>query len=312
VKGGDRTGGSGAGRLLVVATPLGNLSDITLRAIEALRSADLVVCEDTRRTRGLLTHLGLATPLRSHHKFNEAAGVESLVALLAGGKRLALVSDAGTPGLSDPGARLVRAARDEGCRVEAIPGPSAPAAAISASGFEASAYIFAGYPPPRAAARRKFYEALRAMESARSAIDTRSHPPPIVLFEAPHRIAVSLAGLIEVLGDRQAVLFREMTKLHEEGIAGRLSEILDGLKDAKVRGEITLVVAGGGEGPREAIGPAALADRYRSLIEGGTTRKDALRQLSTLTGIYRRRLYRDLFLEPRPGGEGDDGGEEGG
>jgi 16S rRNA (cytidine1402-2'-O)-methyltransferase len=316
VTGSDRPEAPRAGRLLVVATPLGNLSDITLRAVEALRAADLVVCEDTRRTRGLLSHLGIATPLRSHHKFNEAAGVSALVELLAGGRCLTLVSDAGTPGLSDPGARLVRAARAAGHSVEPIPGPSAPAAAISAAGFEAAGYLFAGYPPARAAARRQFFEGLRAMESARAAADRKAGPCPIVFFEAPHRIVASLVGMIEVLGDRPAVLFREMTKLHEEGIAGSLAEILERLKGSQVRGEITLVVEGGGADarPQEPIGQAALGDRYRRLIEAGAPRKEALRKLSSLTGLSRRQLYRELFLEdsagaPSPAGEGGGDGE---
>lgn len=290
------------GRLLVVATPLGNLSDITGRAAEALRNADLVVCEDTRRSRKLLAHLSASTPLRSHHKFNEAATVASLLKLLEEGRCLALVSDAGTPGLSDPGGRLVKAARRHGHTVEAVPGPSAPAAALSVGGMEAPGYHFAGYPPPRAASRRRFYGALRAMEAARAQADSGSEPWPLVLFEAPHRLEASLGDMLELLGDRPAVLCREMTKLHEETVAGSLSEILGAMKGRRVRGEITIVVEGRGRGEPPEVDPAGLRKLYR-VLEREAGRKEALREMARRTGLSRRVLYEVLFLERPPAGE---------
>ena len=228
------------GRLLVVATPLGNLGDLSPRAARALAEADLVAAEDTRRTLPLLTHLGLSKPLVSSHKFNEAAKLAGLLNALAEGKTIALVTDGGTPAISDPGHRLVAAAHAAGHAVVAIAGPSAVAAALSVAGFPADRFRFAGFLPAAAAARRRALAALAA------------EPETLVFYEAPHRVLKALDAMIDAFGDREAALCRELTKLHEEVLRAPLSAIRASLaaRDA-IRGEIVLVVAGaGGEGDR--------------------------------------------------------------
>ncbi len=223
------------GRLLVVATPLGNLGDLSPRAARALAEADLVAAEDTRRTLPLLTHLGLSKPMVSSHKFNEASGLAGLLNTLAEGKTIALVTDGGTPAISDPGHRLVAAAHAAGHAVVAIAGPSAVAAALSVAGFPADRFRFAGFLPAAASARRRALAALAA------------EPETLVFYEAPHRVLKALDAMIEALGDREAALCRELTKLHEEVLRAPLSALRASLagRDA-IRGEIVLVVAGGG------------------------------------------------------------------
>ncbi len=223
------------GRLLVVATPLGNLGDLSPRAVRALGEADLVAAEDTRRTLPLLTHLGLSKPLVSSHKFNEASKLDGLLGALGEGKTIALVTDGGTPAISDPGHRLVAAALAAGHVVVAIAGPSAVAAALSVAGFPADRFRFAGFLPAAAAARRRALTALAG------------EPETLVFYEAPHRVLKALDAMIEALGDREAALCRELTKLHEEVLRARLSAIRTSLaaRDA-IRGEIVLVVAGAG------------------------------------------------------------------
>ena len=293
------------GRLLVVATPLGNLADITARASEALRGCDLVACEDTRRTRVLLAHLGVTARALSYHKFNEASRLDPILGALAEGKTVALVTDAGTPGISDPGARLVSAARSAGAGVEAIPGPSAPAAAVSVSGFESPGYLFAGYPPPRGAARRRFLAGLRAAEAARASADPGAEPLPLVFFEAPHRIEACLDDLRAELGDRRAVLIREMTKLHEETLSGSLSGIAAALRDAPRRGEFTIVVEGRSEPEiREVRTPSEIREAYRGLLASGVDRREALRMLARSTGVSRRDLYKVIAGHGTEAGEG--------
>ncbi len=221
------------GRLLVVATPIGNLGDLSPRAGEVLAAADIVACEDTRRSRKLLSHLGIARPLVSLHEHNERRRLPRLLAELEAGRTIALVSDAGTPLISDPGYLLVREAITAGYSVESVPGPSAALAALTVSGLPPYPHLFLGFPPPKRGRRRSFYE--RAAEL----------PWTLVLFESPHRLQSSLEDLLEVLGDRPAALARELTKVHEEVVRGSLAELLSevGSRDA-VRGEIVLVVSG--------------------------------------------------------------------
>ena len=278
--------------LYLVATPIGNLRDITLRALDLLADADLVACEDTRRTRKLLTHLGSAAPTLSCHKFNERARVRQVLARLDEGKNVALVSDAGTPGLSDPGARLIEAVAHAGYVIEPIPGPSAPAASISICGMESSAYLFAGYPPPRKNARKRFFNSILAAEKGRALQDPKSIPWPVVLFEAPHRIQSCLMDLAEQFGDRKVVVIREMTKLHEEVVRGSLAEAAKLLAARPAKGEFTLVVAGG-SGPAASSGgdPVYIKGAYRSLLAEGVERREAMKQLSRSTGVPRREIY---------------------
>jgi len=287
-----------AGTLLVVATPLGNLDDISPRGLAALKRAWLVACEDTRRTRGLLERYGIKPPrVISCHRFNESRQAATILAALKEGKDVALVSDGGTPGLSDPGAALVEAALSEGLPVCPIPGPSAVAAAVSASGFAAASFFFAGFLPPRSGLRRKSIEALAHVEH------------PLVVFEAPHRVAATARDLLALLGDRPVTLLREMTKLHEEVRRTTLGSLARELEEAEPRGEYTLVIQGSPKIKRMARRPAGadadpleappgagvnrddLLRRYRTLLASGADRREALKSLVRETGLPRRDVY---------------------
>lgn len=220
------------GRLFVVSTPIGNLGDLSSRAARVLADADRIACEDTRRTRALLTHLGLSRPLVSLHEHNERKRLPELLVALGEGETVALVSDAGTPLLCDPGFRLVRAAREAGAEVLAIPGPSALLAALVVSGFPPYPFTFAGFPPPRPGKRRAFYRELGKLAHT------------LVFFESPHRLLASLEDALAVLGNRRASLSRELTKLHEETLVGPLGDLLTDLREhPALRGEWTVVLA---------------------------------------------------------------------
>lgn len=231
------------GTLLVVATPIGNLGDLSPRAREAFERADLVACEDTRHTGRLLAQLGIKKRLVSLHEHNERQRLPRLLAELAAGRTIALASDAGTPLLSDPGYLLVREAAAQGVRVEAIPGPSAVLAALVASGLPPYPFTFAGFPPPKPGRRRAFYRRLAGLGHT------------VVVFESPHRLLASLADAVAELGDRPAAIGRELTKLHEEVLRGRLTEIAAMLRDRPaVKGELVLVIAGAAE-PERSMPP---------------------------------------------------------
>ncbi|HUP42047.1 MAG TPA: 16S rRNA (cytidine(1402)-2'-O)-methyltransferase [Thermoanaerobaculia bacterium] len=223
----------GAGRLLVVATPIGNLDDLSPRARRAFEAADRVACEDTRRTGLLLSRLGVKRPLVSLHEHNERERLPRLLGALERGETVALASDAGTPLVSDPGYLLVREAIARGIRVEPVPGPSAALAALVVSGLPPHPFTFCGFPPPKRGRRRSFYQRFAALDHT------------LAFFESPHRLARSLADALEVLGDRPAAVARELTKVHEEVVRGRLSEVLAELAGrASVKGEIVVVVGG--------------------------------------------------------------------
>jgi 16S rRNA (cytidine1402-2'-O)-methyltransferase len=232
---GSSTDGAVSGRLLVVSTPIGNLGDLSPRAREALAGADLVACEDTRHTGLLLSRLGIKARLVSYHEHNERARLPSLLAALGEGQTVALVSDAGTPLISDPGFILVRAAVAQGAAVEAIPGPSALLAALVVSGLPPLPFTFAGFPPQKAGKRRGFFARLAALEHT------------VVFYESPYRVAASLADAATIFGRRPAVVARELTKLHEEVRRGSLGELAAALAGETVRGEVVVVV-----GPAEA------------------------------------------------------------
>lgn len=220
--------------MFLIATPIGNLEDITQRALRVLREVQVVAAEDTRRTRRLLEHFGLTTAVVSLFEHNERARIPGLLKRLSGGESVAVVTDAGSPGISDPGYPLVRAAIEAGLRVESIPGPSAVIAALQVSGLPTDAFVFVGFLPPKGAARRRRLEELAQRRET------------IVAFESPHRIDSCLADLEAVWGERPMVLARELTKLHEQVLRGSPREVRAALTAAERRGEIVLVLAGRG------------------------------------------------------------------
>jgi 16S rRNA (cytidine1402-2'-O)-methyltransferase len=267
------------GTLLVVATPIGNLDDVTLRALRVLREADLLFAEDTRRTRILLDHHGIAARPVSLHAHNEAARCERALATLGEGGSVALVSDAGTPLLSDPGERLVSAAIEAGHRVEAVPGASAVLVALAASGLPAQPFSFLGFPPRKAGARRAAFAALA----------TRSET--LVLFESPRRVGHTLAELAEALGGaRRACLARELTKVHEELARGTLAELAERFAEG-ARGEVTLVVEGGPGAPTVAVGEGDLDARIRAMRASGAGAREIASGLASECGVPRREVY---------------------
>ena len=224
------------GRLYLVSTPIGNLEDITLRAIKVLRRADLIAAEDTRRARRLLVRYRVQAPLTSFFEHNESRKKDFLVERLVEGRDIALISDAGTPGVSDPGFRLVQRAIEEGIEVVPIPGPSAHVAALVISGLPTDSFHFFGFLPPKGTKRKKRLEEIKGLRGS------------IILYEAPHRLLRTLQDIHDCCGDRQVVVARELTKLYEEVVRGPITEVVAGLEGRKIQGEITLVVAGRGRG----------------------------------------------------------------
>lgn len=278
------------GRLYLVATPIGNLEDISLRALRILREADLVACEDTRQTQKLLSHYDLHKRLESYHEHNELTRAPELVIELEQGAQVALVSDAGTPTVSDPGHRLVSLCLRHGIPVVPVPGPSALVAAIAASGLASEEFTFLGFLPARAGERRK---ALRALASEHRAL---------VFFEAPHRLLESLEDALELLGNRPAVIAREVTKLHEEFLRGHLEEILAQFRRKPLRGEITVLLGADDGRPRHvgADGKTAaepLARRVEEIMtERGMDRKAALKLAARERGLTRREAYKQMLV----------------
>jgi 16S rRNA (cytidine1402-2'-O)-methyltransferase len=271
------------GTLYIVATPIGNLEDITLRALRILREADLIACEDTRQTRKLLDHAGISKPTVSYHDHNEAERTAELIAKLEGGAKIALVSDAGTPLISDPGYRLVEAAIEAGIPVEPIPGPCAAVAALSASGLPPDSFRFCGFLPPRSSPRRKLLGELTGETCT------------LIFYEAPHRILDALEDIEAVMGARRVVVAREITKLHEEFLRGTAAEVRAKLSQrAVVRGEITILI-----GKQEAgavLDDRPIEDAVRALEEQGLSRMDAIKRVAKERGIPKREVYRLLML----------------
>ncbi|HET9314273.1 MAG TPA: 16S rRNA (cytidine(1402)-2'-O)-methyltransferase [Vicinamibacteria bacterium] len=269
------------GTLYVVATPLGHLEDITLRALRILREVTLVACEDTRRTGTLLRSHGIVTATTSYFEHNERWKGARILDQLRAGHDVALVSDAGTPGISDPGYRLVRDARAEGLPVVPVPGPSAAIAALSVSGLPTDRFRFVGFLPHKTAARRRELSALRG------ALET------LVFYESPLRVLASLEDMIDELGDRDAFLFREATKVHEEYVRGRLSDLRALLAAREsVKGEVVLVVAGAPEAPVETAAPEEL---FARLTAEGLTRRDAVKETARRLGLPAREVYRRVL-----------------
>ena len=278
------------GCLYLVATPIGNLEDISLRALRVLKEADLIACEDTRQSLKLLSHFEIQKPLESYHEHNELTRAPELVLKMEEGARVALVSDAGTPAISDPGHRLVTLCLRHHIPVIPIPGPSAIVAALAASGVSAEEFTFLGFLPARPAERRR---ALRKIAGERRTL---------VIYEAPHRLRATLEDALEILGNRHAAVAREMTKIHEEFLRGRIEELISELSEKPPKGEITLLI-----GPPDDQG--ALADQGRDArgslalrvaeIERaeGVDRKAALKQAAKEFGLAKREAYKRLIFE---------------
>lgn len=269
-----------SGRLVLCGTPIGNLEDVTHRAERVLREADVIACEDTRRTRKLLTHLGIkARDLVVYHEGNERRQVRPLLNRVKKGQTVVLVSDAGMPGLSDPGYELVRGCIDAGVAIEVVPGPTAAVSALAVSGLPPARFVFEGFFPRRSGDRRR-----RIAELA-------EEPRTLVIYESPHRIAACLEDLVDGLGERPAALVRELTKLHEEVRRGSLAELLETVRNEAPRGEITLVVGGAVRGHRPEPTSEELAARARALMDGGVERKEALVRVARDAGVPRRRVF---------------------
>lgn len=275
---GSREEPSPPGDLVLVSTPIGNLGDLTARAREALRAADLILCEDTRHSGRLLAAIGATAKTESLHDHNEDARIAPVLDLVRAGKRVALVSDAGTPLVSDPGYRLVRAAIAAELPVGVMPGANAALAALVLSGLPPQPFLFLGFPPPKQAARRAAFGELRAAE--RSGLRAT-----LIWHEAPHRLAGTLADLLDAFGDRPAAVARELTKRYEEVRRARLTALSAHYAGEPPRGEITLLV-----GPPEEADPEDLDGRLRAALAGNTMR-DAAALVATATGLPRKLVY---------------------
>ncbi|MBI2915145.1 MAG: 16S rRNA (cytidine(1402)-2'-O)-methyltransferase [Firmicutes bacterium] len=291
----SRWGGAenGTGELLVCPTPIGNLEDITLRVLRVLEEVDLIASEDTRRTRALLTHFGIKSPLVSYHRRNEAERGAELVKAMLAGQRVALVSDSGMPGVSDPGGAMIRLAIEKGVRVTVLPGPTALVPALVASGLPAGRFAFEGFLPRRRGARRAY------LEGARTEART------LIFFEAPHRLRESLEDMLAIMGDRKISAARELTKVHEEIFRGTVSEALAHFGEKPPRGEFVLVL-----GPPDEEKPAPdlpepfpggaedneLLRQVRVLTAEGLSVNDAVRRVAGAHGVKKNRVYA-LVLE---------------
>ena len=278
-----------AGILYIIATPIGNLEDITHRAVRVLGEVNVIACEDTRRTRVLLNHFGISTKTVSYHEHNERERAEQLCKLLEAGQSVAIVSDAGTPLISDPGFRIVKAAIERGIQIVSVPGPAAFVAALVASGLPCEQFLFAGFLPARMQARRTRLEELRTI------------PVTLVFYEAPHRIASTLRDARDVLGDRKAVVARELTKIHEEIARGSLSELTDRFSsESSARGEMVLIISGQPTvGAKEvpADSSEVIVARVRSLEKEGLDPKEALKKAAREFGLKRAEAYRLLVAQ---------------
>jgi 16S rRNA (cytidine1402-2'-O)-methyltransferase len=271
--------------LYLVATPIGNLEDITLRAVRVLKEADQIACEDTRQTRKLLDHYGVSTRTVSYHEHNELTRAPELVLDLEGGARIALVTDAGMPGISDPGFRLISLAIRHHISVIPIPGASAFLAALVASGLPTDSFRFSGFLPPKVGQRRQMLESIKAS------------PRTQVFYEAPHRIKEAVQDVVEILGgERQLVVAREVTKIHEEFLRGRASEILgtlDGRGD--IKGEITLLIGKAEEGQQKVAAGVNVRQRLQQVMaEEKLDEKTALKKIAREMGVSKSEAYREL------------------
>jgi 16S rRNA (cytidine1402-2'-O)-methyltransferase len=269
-----------AGTLYVVATPLGNLGDLSPRAADTLKRVAVVAAEDTRHSKPLLMHAGSDAELVSFHEHSTDRALARILRILTEGRDVALITDAGTPAISDPGVALVAAARERGIPIVTIPGPTAVAASLAVSGLHADRYLFLGFLPRKGSDRRRFLLTVAQSEWT------------VVVFEAPNRVAQLLADLAEVCGpERQATVSRELTKVFEETRAGTLQDLAEHYADAPVRGEVTVVISGTGK-PHVEERPPDPGERARALLAEGLSRKDVANKLAEETGISRNTAYR--------------------
>jgi 16S rRNA (cytidine1402-2'-O)-methyltransferase len=275
--------------LFIVATPIGNLEDVSFRAIRILKEADLIACEDTRYTAKLLTHYGIKAPRISYHEFNEESRTQQLIQMLREGKSVALVSDAGTPLISDPGYRLVSSCREEGIQTIPIPGPSAALAALVGSGLPADSFFFAGFLPARSSLRKRRLEQLANI------------PATLIFYEAPHRILACLEDMTAIFGPRKASIGREITKVHEEFLSGSLPALLDILQQrTKIQGELVLVVERGEISSEPVDFPDSIKQHLEEVMgKTGLSRNEALKSVARQRGVSRKQAYNELNDELR-------------
>ena len=270
------------GTLYVVSTPIGNLEDITFRAVRTLKEVDRIAAEDTRRTKILLAHYGIKTPLTSYHEHNKQRKGGQLVSSLKDGCNLALVSDAGTPGISDPGYHLIKLALESSISVIPIPGVSAVITALSISGLPTDSFIFQGFLPRKKEARRHILK------------DLKNDRRTVIFYESPQRIGATLSDILEIWGDRRAVVTRELTKVYEEALRGTTEEIINILKNRQIKGEITLLVSGNTDrNERDPLSISQLIQSYQALYD--LSMKDLANMISVEEGISRREVYQEIL-----------------
>jgi 16S rRNA (cytidine1402-2'-O)-methyltransferase len=269
------------GTLYIVATPIGNLEDITLRALRILKQVALIAAEDTRVTRKLLSHYDIHTPMTAYHQHSKGRRSEEILERLMAGDDVAIVSDAGTPGISDPGHELIHLAIEAGIEVVSAPGPTALITAIVVSGLPTAHFAFDGFPPRKESERRAFFRGIKS--------DTRT----IVLYESPLRLVATLKSAMAELGDRNAAVVREATKMFEEIVRGTISEVIERFTKVKAKGEIVLMIEGAGpdEVAATEIPAASVNERLKTLMEGGMSERDAVRQVAAELKLPRREVY---------------------
>jgi 16S rRNA (cytidine1402-2'-O)-methyltransferase len=270
------------GKLYIVSTPIGNLEDITLRAIKVLKEVDLIACEDTRVTKKLLSYYQIQKPLTSYHEHNEEVKAKELLSLLEVGKNIALVSDSGTPGISDPGFRLISLAREKGIKVFPIPGPSAAIAALTVSGLPTSSFTFFGFLPKSVKKRKEFLESIKESDQT------------LIFYESPNRVIETLEEIFEVLGDRQVSVSRELTKMFEETLRGKISSIIETLKQKeKIKGEFTIVLEG--KVNEIMVSNDIIEKELKIFREKGLSLKDTVKEVSRNLGLSKSRVYKEAL-----------------
>lgn len=268
------------GALFLVGTPIGNLGDITLRALETLKSADIIAAEDTRQVKKLLSHYGIGKKtVTSYHEHNKTTKGPWLIAEIMRGRNIALVSDAGMPGISDPGADLVKACIGSGLKITVIPGPTALITGLVASGLDTGGFIYCGFFPREKKERKKLLEALSQ--------EMRT----IVFYESPHRLLRTLREIREAWGDRQCCVARELTKVYEEYLRGTINEVISGFEDREVKGEVTLVIAGRAKEDKKSVSYEEAEEMVENLVNSGLSRTEAVKKTAKLLEISRKELY---------------------